>query len=81
MKNNKTVDESLINLISKIGEKITLRRSKYFDNTGKNFYYVHNSLEKNIGKVLSIIKLQTDNDFDAKDIGLKLAMHIAPQPQ
>ena len=77
MKNNKTVDESLINLISKIGEKITLRRSKYFDNTGKNFYYVHNSLEKNIGKVLSIIKLQTDNDFDAKDIGLKLAMHIA----
>ncbi len=77
MKNNKTVDESLINLISKIGEKITLRRSKYFDNTGKNFYYVHNSLEKNIGKVLSIIKLQTDKDFDAKDIGLKLAMHIA----
>ena len=77
MKNNKTVDESLINLISKIGEKITLRRSKYFDDTGKNFYYVHNSLEKNIGKVLSIIKLQTDNDFDAKDIGLKLAMHIA----
>ena len=77
MKNNKTVDESLINLISKIGEKITLRRSKYFDDTGKNFYYVHNSLEKNIGKVLSIIKLQTDNDFDAKDVGLKLAMHIA----
>ena len=34
MKNGKTVDENLINLISKIGEKITIRRSKYFDNNG-----------------------------------------------
>ena len=54
MKNNKTVDETLINLISKIGEKITLRRSKYFDNTGKNFYYVHNSLEKNVEKFFQL---------------------------
>ena len=32
MKNKKTVEESLISLISKIGEKITLRRSKFFNN-------------------------------------------------
>ena len=57
MKNDKTVEENLITLISKIGEKITIRRSKYFDNNGKNFFYVHNSSEKNIGKVISIVKL------------------------
>ena len=77
MKNNKTVEESFINLISKIGEKITLRRSKHFDEKGKNFYYVHNSLEKNIGKVLSVVKLQYNKEFNANEIGSKLAMHIA----
>ena len=50
MKNGKSVDENLISLISKIGEKITIRRSKYFDDKGLNFGYVHNSVEKNIGK-------------------------------
>ena len=30
MKNQKTVDENLIALISKMGEKITLRRAKFF---------------------------------------------------
>ena len=56
MKNKKTVDESFDNLISKIGEKITLRRSKYFDNRRINFIYVH-ALEKNVGKVVSIVKI------------------------
>ena len=46
------VEENLVSLISKIGEKITIRRSKYFENDGKNFFYVHNSSEKNIGKVI-----------------------------
>ena len=56
MKNQKTVEENLITLITKIGEKITIRRAKYFDNNGINFSYVHNSLEKNIGKVVSIVQ-------------------------
>ena len=77
MKNKKTVEESLINLISKIGEKITLRRSKFFNNKGTNFSYVHNALEKNVGKVLSIVKLEANKKTDLKDIGTKLAMHIA----
>ena len=78
MKNNKSVDESLINLISKIGEKITLRRSKFFDDKGLNFKYVHNTLEKNVGKVLSIVKIETSHSSEeVKDIGIKLAMHIA----
>ncbi len=79
MKNNKTVDENLITLISKIGEKITLRRSKYFNNDGYNFAYVHNSLEKNIGKVVSIVQLTKNNKKNLKELGNKLAMHIAAQ--
>ena len=77
MKNKKSVDESLVNLISKIGEKITIRRSKFFDNKGKNFTYVHNSLENNVGKVLSIVKLDSSDTENIKNIGPKIAMHIA----
>ena len=79
MKNGKTVEENLVSLISKIGEKVTIRRSKYFDNKGLNFAYVHNSLEKNIGKVISIVQLSKNNKKDLKEIGNKLAMHIAAQ--
>ena len=78
MKNKKTAEETLVALISKIGEKITLRRSKFFDNNkGINFSYVHNSLEKNIGKVVSVVKLEKNEKIDLKEIGSKLAMHIA----
>ena len=79
MKNQKSVDENLINLISKIGEKITIRRAKFFDTIGINFSYVHNSLEKNIGKVVSIVQLNKSNNKNLKDLGTKLAMHIAAQ--
>ena len=78
MKNQKTVDENLITLITKIGEKITIRRAKYFDNNGINFSYVHNSLEKNIGKVVSVVQFNKNNN-NLKDLGTKLAMHIAAQ--
>ena len=78
MRNQKTVDENLITLITKIGEKITIRRAKYFDNNGINFSYVHNSLEKNIGKVVSIVQFNKNNN-NLKDLGTKLAMHIAAQ--
>ena len=77
MKNQKTVDESLVGLITKIGEKITIRRSKFFNNKGNNFSYVHNSLEKNVGKVLSVVKLEGDKETNLNEIGTKIAMHIA----
>ena len=78
MKNNILVKDNLVNLIAKIGEKITIRRSFFFDNDkGINFSYVHSSLEKNIGKIVSIVKL--DNIIKGKndEIGSKIAMHIA----
>ena len=75
MKNKISVEENLINLISKIGEKITVRRAKFFNKKqGKNYYYVHSSIDKNIGKIVSVVKLLNSED---KDLGQKMAMHIA----
>ena len=77
MKNGNSVDENLINLISKIGEKITIRRSNFFNSdNGENFYYVHSSLEKNIGKIIAIVNIEGIDEKN-RDIGSKIAMHIA----
>ena len=58
MKNNKTVEENIVSLISKIGEKITIRRGKYFNNDGKNFFYVHNSQKKILAKLYQLLNSQ-----------------------
>ena len=53
MKNDISVKDNLIDLISKIGEKITFRRCAYIDNKESyNFSYIHAPLEKNIGKII-----------------------------
>ena len=78
MANNVLVSDNLVSLISKIGEKITIRRASFFDNSnGKNFYYVHSALEKNIGKIISIVKLDGIKEETKEEIGVKVAMHIA----
>ncbi len=78
MKNKISVADNLTDLISKIGEKITLTRSRYFDKKkGNNFYYVHGAIEKNIGKIISIVKIENIIKGKNEDIGNKLAMHIA----
>ena len=77
MKNGLLVKDSLVNLIAKIGEKISIRRAKFFDNTkGANFFYVHSALEKNIGKIISVVQLDGIVKGKNDDIGNKLAMHI-----
>ena len=78
MKNGISVDDNLVALIAKIGEKITIRRSNFFDNkNGFNFFYVHSAIEKNIGKIISIVKLDGIVKGKNEDIGNKIAMHIA----
>ena len=76
MANEILVKDNLVNLIAKIGEKITIRRANFFDNSvGLNFYYVHSAIEKNIGKIISIVKI--DGLVEKKfDLGTKIAMHI-----
>ena len=77
MKNGNLVKDNLVNLISKIGEKITIRRGCFFDNKeGENFFYVHSSVEKNIGKIISIVKLDGIKKDKKDSIGTKIAMHI-----
>ena len=78
MANGILVKDNLVNLIAKIGEKITIRRTSYFDNSsGVNFHYVHSALEKGIGKIVSIVKLDGIIKGKNDEIGNKIAMHIA----
>jgi elongation factor Ts len=78
MSNNILVKDNLVNLIAKIGEKISIRRTNYFDNsTGSNYFYVHSAIEKNIGKIISIVKLDGIVEGENNEIGTKIAMHIA----
>ena len=78
MKNGLLVKDNIVNLIAKIGEKITIRRSNFFDNSkGSNFFYVHSAIEKNIGKIVSIVQLHGISKGKNEEIGNKIAMHIA----
>ena len=78
MSNGTTVEENLINLIAKIGEKIIIRRASFFDNSkGTNYLYVHSALEKNIGKIISIVNVDGITKGKTDDLGTKIAMHIA----
>ena len=78
MSNGLSVKDNLINLISKIGEKITIRRASFFNkSSGVNFFYIHSAIEKNIGKIISIIQLEKTEETQNMDLGNKLAMHIA----
>jgi len=73
MKNNISVETNLSDIIAKMGEKISIRRSIFFDNlNGKNFYYIHGALEEKIGKIISIVKTSKDNA-----VGKKIAMHVS----
>ena len=78
MSNGSLVKDNLVNLIAKIGEKIIIRRANFFDNSnGTNFSYVHSAMEKGIGKIISIVKLDGIAKGKNDDIGNKIAMHIA----
>ncbi len=78
MNNGNLVKDNLVNLIAKIGEKIIIRRAKYFaNNSGVNFFYVHSAIEKNIGKIISVIKLDGIVKGKNEDLGNKMSMHIA----
>ncbi len=77
MSNGVLVKDNLVNLIAKIGEKITIRRADFFDKSdGVNFSYVHSAIEKGIGKIISVVKLSGLAN-DKISLGTKIAMHIA----
>ena len=79
MENNKIVKDNLVDLISKIGEKITLSRSAFVgDDKSINFSYVHSSLRQNVGKLGVLLSIETTKPKnDILELGKQLAMHIA----
>jgi len=79
MKNNKLVKDNLVELISKIGEKITIRRSSYLNkNKLSNFSYTHSALKKNVGKLGVLLSIETSKSKnDITDLGKQIAMQIA----
>ena len=78
MTNGILVKDNLVNLIAKIGEKIIIRRADFLNNiNGTNFSYVHSAIEKGLGKIISLVKMQGISKGKNEDIGTKIAMHIA----
>ena len=79
MENKKNVKDNLVTLISKIGEKITLRRSDFIGTEEYlNFFYIHAAIKKNIGKIGVLVSLKTTKPKNELiELGKQLSMHIA----
>jgi elongation factor Ts len=79
MGNGETVEDSLVALIAKMGEKITVGKTKTFNKLGsKNFNYLHTVVKDNLSKLSVIASLETSDDSDnVKTFGKQLSMHIA----
>ena len=79
MKNSKNVEENLIDIIAKIGEKITIGRSKTISNpSSKNFFYLHTIVKDNLSKLAVVVSLESkDQSEKMKFFGKQLSMHIA----
>ena len=74
-----TISDFFKSMIAKIGENLILNDLIIIRNNKDYFsYYIHNSYRKNIGKIISLIKYQTnDNDDEVKLLSKNLCMHIA----
>ena len=79
MKNGQTVDDNLVALIAKIGEKITIGKAKTIKNSdGINNHYLHTVVKDNVAKLAVMVSLDTkDNSETVKTFSKQLSMHIA----
>ena len=79
MKNSQTVDENLVAVITKIGEKISIGRAKtILHDNSTNFNYLHTVVKDNLSKLAVIISLQSKiTSGKIKLFGKQLAMHVA----
>jgi elongation factor Ts len=79
MKNGQSVDDNLVALIAKIGEKITIGKSKTIENSsGINNHYLHTVVKDNVAKLAVLVALDTSDKSDAiKSFSKQLSMHIA----
>ena len=79
MKNSDTVENNLVSIIAKIGEKITIGRAKTISNDNSlNFSYLHTVVKDNLSKLAVVVSLKTKEKNEKISIfGKQLAMHIA----
>ena len=79
MKNGSSVDDTLVALIAKIGEKITIGQTKTISNSSSlNYQYLHTVVKDNLAKLAVVVSLETkDNSDTVKNFGKQLSMHIA----
>ena len=79
MSNGQTVEDNLVALIAKIGEKITIGKVKTIANEGSiNSKYLHTVVKDNLAKLAVAVSLETkDNSNTVKNFGKQLSMHIA----
>ena len=79
MKSGLTVDDTLVALIAKIGEKITIGKSTTISNSAStNYQYLHTVVKDNLAKLAVVVSIETKNDTDVvKTFGKQLSMHIA----
>jgi len=79
MKNGDTVENSLVALIAKIGEKITVGQTKTISNSSSlNYQYLHTIVKDNLAKLGVVVSLETKEKSEiVKTFGKQLSMHIA----
>ena len=79
MSNDQTVENNFVALIAKIGEKITIGKTKTIANEGTiNSKYLHTVVKDNLAKLAVAVSLETKNNSDVvKKFGKQLSMHIA----
>ncbi len=79
MNNGATVEDNLVALIAKIGEKITIGKTKTVSNSSSfNYQYLHTIVKDNLAKLAVVVSLETkDNSDVVKTFGKQLSMHIA----
>ena len=79
MKNGSTVSQNLIDLIAKIGEKITIGRLKTLENSkSKIFVYNHSIVKDNLSKLGVVVSLEFEQSSkEIEQFGKQISMHIA----
>ena len=79
MRNGSIVNDNLVSLIAKIGEKITIGQTKTISNFSSfNYQYLHTVVQDNLAKLAVVVSLETkENSEIIKTFGKQLSMHIA----
>ena len=79
MENGDTVENNLPNLITKIGEKITIGRCKSISiENSTNYTYMHSTVKDNLAKLAVITSISsTKYNEKIRLFGKQLAMHVA----